>query len=333
MEQSRDRGIEASSLWHVAPGKLEIRPVKVAVPGPHQVRVRVRVCGVCAWDLLIFSGGYQRVRAFPFYFGHEGIGLIESVGPGVRRVSVGDRVALRQAAVIGEEGSGHMAEYALQSDAEVVPLPADGKPDEHWLVEPVACCVNALDLTRIRAGARVALVGSGFMGSIILQLLALSPVCRISVFELRPESLQYARSLEGRVPIDVHDLQADPDLDSLYGSFDVAIETAGVEPAFLLADRLVRKGGTFVVFSRQNRPFAFDFSSWHSRGITVLNASPASAPDFSSCFHQSVALMRAGRIDLSSLVTHVAQPQQAQGLFEDALSKKGGYIKGVIRWG
>jgi L-iditol 2-dehydrogenase len=324
--------MKARSLWHLAPKKLGLREITVAEPGPHQVRVRVAVCGVCSWDLLIFSGGYQDKRSFPFYFGHEGIGVVEKAGPGVTRVAVGDRVALRESSVIGAEGRGHMAEYALQSEAEVVPLPADKKPDEHWLVEPVACCVNAVDIARIRAGAYVALVGSGFMGSIILQLLALSPVSRIGVFELRSESLEYVRSLQSHAPIDLYDLRSTSDLDALCGSFDIVIETAGVEPAFMLANRLVRKGGTFVVFSRQRRPFNFDFSNWHSRGITVLNTSPAAAPDFTRCFYQSVLLMQSNRVDLAPLLTHVAQPEQAQTLYEDGLSKNNGYIKGVIRW-
>ncbi len=332
MGQSKDNPIKAKSLWYVASHKLDIRQINVADPGPHQVRVRVMVCGVCSWDLLIFSGGYQDTHAFPFYFGHEGIGVIEKVGPGVTRVTVGDRVALRQSAVIGAEGTGHMAEYALQSEAEVVPLPADGKPDEHWMIEPVACCVNSANLAPVRAGSRVALVGSGFMGGIILQLLALSPVSNISVFDPRPESLEYARSLQRGAPIAVHDNGANPDLSDLHGTFDMVIETAGAEPAFLLANKLVRKGGTFVVFSCQRRPFNFDFGNWHSRGITVLNTSPAAAPDFAGCFYQSLPLMASGRIDVAPLVTHVAPPEQAQALFEDGFSKQNGYIKGVIRW-
>ena len=111
------------------------------------------------------------------------------------------------------------------------------------------------------------------------------------------------------------------------------IETAGVEPAFLLADRLVHNGGTLVVFSRQQRPFSVDFAAWHSRGITVLNTSPASAPDFTRCFYQSVPLLQSGRIDLAALITHVAPPEGAQQLYADALSKANGYLKGVIRWG
>jgi threonine dehydrogenase-like Zn-dependent dehydrogenase len=110
------------------------------------------------------------------------------------------------------------------------------------------------------------------------------------------------------------------------------IETAAVESAFMLANRLVRKGGTFVVFSRQRSPFNFDFSNWHSRGITVLNTSPAAALDFTRCFYQSVPLMQSNRVDLAPLLTHVAPPEQAQSLYEDGLSKNNGYIKGVIRW-
>ena len=324
--------MKSRSLWHVAPHQLEIREINLPDPGPHQVLVRVTVCGVCTWDLLIFRGGYQRSREFPFYFGHEGIGVVEKIGSEVQRVAVGDRVALRESAVIGAIGSGHMAEFALQSESEVVPLPRDDRSDEHWMIEPAACCLNAVDLARIQAGDRVALVGSGFMGSIILQILAMSPVSSVHVFDMRRESLDYARSLSGRAPIEVHDLGPDPDVSALHGSFDVVIETAGAEKAFRLANALTRKGGTFVVFSRQYEPFVFDFADWHSRGLTVLNTSPAAAPDFTRCFHRCVPLITNGRIDLSGLVTHIAPPEQAQALYEDGLSKSNGYIKGVVRW-
>ena len=323
--------MKAKSLWYTKPRTVEVRDVEVGSPGPHEVLVKVAACGVCTWDLFIFSGGFQEYREFPFYFGHEGVGTIEAVGEGVSRVAVGDRVALRESAVIGANGRGHMAELALQSENEVIPLPKDGRVDELWMIEPVACCVNAVDLSRIQAGARVALVGCGFMGSIILQLLAMQPVSEIAVLELRPELLAYARSVTG-APITVYDLGEKPDFTKLRGTFDVVIETAAVEAAFTTANALTRKGGTLVIFSWQHHPFTFDFGDWHVRGITVLNASPAAAPDFTRCFHQSAALMAAGRVDLSPLVTHVARPEDAQPLYEHGLAKTDGYIKGVIRW-
>ncbi|TVR05537.1 MAG: hypothetical protein EA403_02430, partial [Spirochaetaceae bacterium] len=64
--------MKAKSLWYTEPRKVEVRDVEVGAPGPHEVLVRVAACGVCTWDLFIFSGGFQEYREFPFYFGHEG---------------------------------------------------------------------------------------------------------------------------------------------------------------------------------------------------------------------------------------------------------------------
>lgn len=323
--------MKAKSLWYVGAKQLEIREVSIPEPGPYEMLVRVEACGVCTWDLFIYSGGFQNLKPFPFYFGHEGVGIVEKTGPGVSKYREGDRVALRESREIGAEATGHMAEYAIQHEDAVIPLPAKISKPECWMIEPVACCVNGVDLAEIKPGMRVALVGSGFMGSIILQLLAVSPVSNISVFDLRPESLEYARGFSGKAPVDVYDLK-NADIAALHGSFDVVYETAAVEPAFRLANSLVRTGGTLAIFSWQHHPFEFDFGDWHVRGIRVLNTSPAAAPDFTACFHRSAALMERGVVDVAPLVTHVARPEDAAALYADGLSKENGYIKGVITW-
>ncbi len=323
--------MKAKSLWYVGERSIEIREVDIREPGPYEVLVRVEACGVCTWDLFIYSGGFQNLKPFPFYFGHEGVGIVEKTGPLVSKVKEGDRVALRESPVIGAESSGHMAEYAIQREDVLIPLPSSIERPETWMIEPVACCVNGIDLAAIKPGNRVALVGSGFMGSVILQLLAVSPAANVSVFDLRPESLDYARSIRSSVPIDVYDLR-DADTDALNGSFDLVYETAAVHPAFELANALVRTGGTLAIFSWQHHPFAFDFGDWHVRGITVLNTSPAAAPSFTDCFYRAGACMESGVVDIAPLVTHVARPEDAAALYEDGLSKRNGYIKGVITW-
>lgn len=325
--------MKVRSLWYTDTKRVELRNIDLPAPGPREALVRVDACGVCTWDLFIFSGGFQEQKKFPFYFGHEGVGHVESVGAGVTRVKPGDRVALRETPNIGSIGGGHMADYAIQDEAVLVPLPEDGLPPEHWMIEPVACCVNAVDLARVLPGMKVALVGSGFMGSILLQLLAISPAAEIAVFDMRPESLDYARSLGSQGPVQVYDLGDRSSVpESLYGSYDLVFEAAAVEPAFRLADRLVRNGGTLAIFSWHHHDILFDFGSWHVRGITVLNTSPGANPHFLDCFYQSVPLISGGRVELSPLVTHVGSPEEAQPLFESGLSKRDGYVKGVIRW-
>jgi L-iditol 2-dehydrogenase len=325
--------MKANSLWYSDVRKLEVRSIDVPAPGPGEVLVRVDACGVCTWDLFIFSGGFAAQKPFPFYFGHEGIGHVAAVGGGVTTFREGDRVALRETSRIGSPGGGHMAEYALQTQDVLIPLPEDETDPAHWMIEPAACCVNAVDLSQIRAGSRVALVGSGFMGSILLQLLALSPVSKISVFDLRSESLKYARSLSNGAPIEVVDLgEGDPMTAERTGTYDLVFEAAAVEPAFRLANSLVRKGGTLAIFSWHHHDIQFDFGDWHVRGIRVLNTSPSANPHFQDCFFQARELIAAGRINLAPLVTHIAPPEGAQALYEKGIAKTDGYVKGVIRW-
>ncbi|HUX50183.1 MAG TPA: alcohol dehydrogenase catalytic domain-containing protein [Spirochaetia bacterium] len=325
--------MKSKSLWYTTAKRVEVREIEIPSPGPGEALVRVDACGVCTWDLFIFSGGFSHTKPFPFYFGHEGIGHVAAVGPGVTRIRVGDRVALLSTADIGSIGGGHMAEYALQKQDVLVPIPEDRIPAEHWMIEPAACCVNAIDLAHIRAGARVALVGSGFMGSILLQLLAMSPVSKLTAFDLRPESIAYARSLNGGAAVEVVDLKSeDPLSGDRAGTYDLVFEAAAAEPAFRLANALVRTGGTIGIFSWHHHEITFDFGDWHVRGITVLNTSPAANPHFQDCFYQARELIAAGRIDLAPLVTHVDAAEGAQSLFEKGLGKTDGYVKGVIRW-
>ncbi len=272
------------------------------------------------------------MKEFPFYFGHEGVGTVAALGPGVTRFKTGDRVALRESSEIGAIGYGHMAEYAVQQEDVLVPLPRDARNPETWMIEPVACCVNALDLAPVKPGMRVALVGSGFMGSILLQLLAISPASSVCAFDVRKEALEYARSLQGEnSTLQVYDASREVD-HSLEGAFDIVFETAATEPAFRLANRLVKTGGTIGIFSWHHRDITFDFGDWHVRGLTVLNTSPAAAPDFTECFLRSVPLMESGRISLEPLVTHVGTPEEAPEIFQNGLRKTDGYMKGVIRW-
>lgn len=336
--------MKARSLWYTDVRKLEVREIDLPSLHANEALVRVEACGVCAWDLFIYSGGFQKQKPFPFYFGHEGIGRVVEVGPDVRRIKPGDRVALTETRQIGSIGGGHMAEYGIQNESSVIPLPDDGIPAEHWMIEPVSCCVNAMNLVHVKPGAKVALVGSGFMGGILLQLLAMSPVTQIDVFDTRKESLNYAARLGAAAPIRVFDVK-DLDIphagnrsgnsaaDPIYESYDIVFEAAAAEPAFRLANRLVRAGGTLAIFSWHHHDIKFDFGEWHVKGVTVLNTSPAAAsPHFHDCFYQSIPLITTGRIELADMVTHVASLDQAAPLFEKGITREDGYVKGVIRF-
>lgn len=325
--------MKARSLWYTGTRKLEVRPIEIPDPGPGEVLVELSACGICTWDLFIYSGRFQGHCPFPFYFGHEGVGRVIACGEGTS-IAENQRVALREASPVGKLGGGHMAEYAVHRADTLIRLPEDDVPDHEFMVEPAACCVNALNIAPVLPGQRVALVGAGYMGSILLQLFLDSPAKEIVVYERRSESLEYARSLSPNGPLRVVDSRVaeDDTLSADAGTFDLVAETTGVESGFRVADRLVRAGGRLVIFSWQHDPFLFDFGTWHERGLTVYNTSPIASWDFGRCYRQATELLHGRRIDQSRLVTHVGTLDQAAEIYEHGLAKTDGYIKGVIRF-
>ena len=72
------------------PGKLEVVERAIIEPAFGQVRIRVEACGVCHSDALAVEGGFPGLN-YPRVPGHEVIGKIEAIGPGVKGWKVGQR--------------------------------------------------------------------------------------------------------------------------------------------------------------------------------------------------------------------------------------------------
>ena len=81
---------KAAVAWEA--GKdLSIEDVEVAPPKAHEVRIQIYYTGVCHTDAYTLSGKDPE-GAFPIVLGHEGAGIVESVGEGVTNVKPGDNV-------------------------------------------------------------------------------------------------------------------------------------------------------------------------------------------------------------------------------------------------
>ena len=73
---------------------LQVGDVAVPVPGHGQVLVEIETSGLCHTDIHAAHGDWPIKPALPFVPGHEGVGLVERLGPGVKNLSEGDRVAV-----------------------------------------------------------------------------------------------------------------------------------------------------------------------------------------------------------------------------------------------
>src|SRR5689334_2902320 len=124
----------------IAPRTSEIVEEATPEPGPGEVLVDLKVCGVCASELHPWM---DERAGYPYRMGHEPAGVVRAVGPGVTRFKRGDRVTGLCTL--------SYADAAIIPERSLLPIP-DGVPFELALGEPLACLVNAQRRTPIELG-------------------------------------------------------------------------------------------------------------------------------------------------------------------------------------
>ncbi len=322
--------MKTEALWYLGERKLELRPVDLPDPEANEVLVEMEACGICGWDLLAYSGRFGKFHEYPFRAGHEGVGRIAKVGSLVRDLAVGRRVVCHELP-IGERGGGLMARHAVRTREKVTPIPDEPfRPAELWLVEPVACVVNGLLYAGIRPGDSVALVGAGYMGLLMLQLLRRTLAGRVTVFEPDPRRLELARTFGRGMGGWDYVPDGSTVLQDRARSYDVVLETAGIPATLELAFALAKPFAIIENFAWHHHRMDFDLDEWHTKGWRILNIQPQMNPSFDSLFPRTVALMAAGAVTNEGLLTHTEPVENARAAYEAGLDRTGGYIKGAI---
>src|SRR6266702_1389549 len=172
------------------PGKLKVVERAIIEPVFVQVRIRVEACGFCHSDALTVEGGFPGLT-FPRVPGHEVIGKIEAIGPGVQgwkggqRVGVGfmgghcghcencrrgDFVNCQNQPISGVHSDGGYAEMMIAQASGLAAIPDDLLPTE---AAPLLCAglttFNALRNSKARPGELVAIQGVGGLGHLGIQ--------------------------------------------------------------------------------------------------------------------------------------------------------------------
>ncbi len=181
------------------PAALRLEEVAEPRPGPGQVCVRVRACGVNFADSLITRGQYQVQPQPPFSPGFEVAGEVSELGDGVAGFQVGDRV-------IAMTPHGGYAEQVVVGASRCVAMPA-AMPDAHGAAFPVVFGTSHVALwhrARLRAGET--LVVHGASGGVGLTAVAIGKQlgARVIATASGPEKLEVARQHGADESIDSH---------------------------------------------------------------------------------------------------------------------------------
>ncbi len=310
--------------WIVSPRRSVVTTEPVPQPGIGQVLIRVLINGICASDVADWASAESAAR---LRLGHEPVGEVVAVGAGVRHIRSGDLVAGRV--------SPSLCDFALAEQGDLVVVPP-GLTPEQALGEPLGCVVEGVRRTKIDAGDRIAVVGTGFMGLCLLQLLRRTLSSQIVAVDSRADARAHALTHGADQAVDP--LAADVDAVSADGptdgrGFDVVFEASGSQAGLDLASRLVRSHGVVSILGYHQQVRNVDMQMWNGKAIDVVNAHVRDGARLRDSTRRGLDLAAAGRIDVGSLITHRYALDKVDEAFDALIHKPDGYIKAIIEIG
>ena len=314
-------------IYH-AYNDIRLEDIPVPACAVDELLIRVHGCGLCGSDILKIV---QQAPA-PVKLGHELTGTIVACGEGVAGFAVGQRVVVAHHVPCGvchycQHGNFSMcaafkasnidpcgfAEYvcvpASQVQQTTLALPESLSAEEGSFVEPLACCVRAVQRTPLRDGDSVVVVGLGSIGLLMVQALKgmaarAGQTVRVYGIDLLPERLRLAREMGADATFaasaDEQDLRRELAEQSGGRGVDAAIVTAPGARPFFTALASVRKGGTINLFAAHTGTVPIDLERLYQQELTLTStysASPAELP-------LALALLASRRVQVERLISH-----------------------------
>ena len=314
-------------------GDIRVADEPAPATAAGQTLLRVTAVGICGSDLHWWTEGSigDASLARPLVLGHEGAGVI-AAGP--RR---GERVAIDPAIpcetcracrdgyrnlcydirFAGHGGTdGMLREFMSWPTRLLHPLPDRVSDAAGALLEPLGVALHALDLGHVPFGGRVAVVGCGPIGLLLLQVLRAAGVATIAAVE----PLAHRREAAAGYGADqVVDPVAEPAADLAGFGADVAFEVAGSDAAVRLAMRSVRPGGRVVLAGIPDGDMTtFPASLARRKGLTI-----AMVRRMNEVYPRAIGLAARGAVALDPLVSRRAELDEVASAFAAAQRRTG----------
>lgn len=299
---------------------LEERPVP-ALRRPDDVILDVEACGICGTDLHILSTPPGHPATVGVILGHEFVGVVREVGPGVTSLRPGDRVVVAANVSCGQcawcrrglpnhcehfTTHGIFVDGGLASSVAVparscFPVAAHVPAHVAALAEPLSTVTNGVRLAGVFPGDTAAVIGAGPIGLMFTALLRLAGARVVAVEPAEPRAaLAQALGAEGVVnPRREDPVTAVREATDGLGA-DVVVDAVGSELSASLD--LVRKAGRIILFGMDAQARAEISQNRITRDELAILGAYVGRPE--EVFPVAVRLLEQGQVDFELLVTH-----------------------------
>jgi len=307
---------------------LVVEDVEDPRPGAGEILIEVKACGVCHTDLHLAAGEWSLPK-LPLILGHEVVGVVRGVGPGVSNFKEGDRAGIPwiystcgacefctsdreplcpAIVVTGFMVDGGYAEYAKASAEFAVPVP----PELTFVdAAPLYCAAltpyRALKISGARLGDTVAVWGLGGLGHYAVQIAKVIGA-RVVAVDIDSSKLEFARRLGADFAFDASREKVDEAIRSLGGAH-VVLNLAPAPQAVEQGFKALRRGGTLVLVGLPQGNFSLPILGSVAKGIRILTSAVGTRQDL----REVLALASAGKI---KTVAETCRLEEINSVFE-----------------
>jgi alcohol dehydrogenase len=322
---------------------------------PGDAVVRITTSTICGTDLHILKGDLPAVTDGRI-LGHEGIGVVEQVGPGVSEFHVGDKVIISCVSaclkcdfckrgmyshcrhggwILGYTIDGTQAEYVRipHADGSLYPFPADADEEAMVMLSdilPTGFECGVLN-GQVKPGDTVAIVGAGPVGLAVLLTAQFYSPAAIFMIDLDDKRLAVARKFGATDLINSGDGRAAQHVMDLTkgAGVDVAIEAVGIPATFAICQEIVAAGGHIANVGVHGKPVELHLEKLWDRNISITTrlVDTVTTP-------MLLKVVRSGKLQPAQLVTHrfaMSDIMKAYDTFANAAEE--GALKVVLTTG
>lgn len=329
-----------------AKARVELVDVPDPVPGPAEVLVRIRQCGICGSDLHVYRGEWS----IETKVGHEICGVVERRGEGATRLAEGTRVCAEcfshcgkcRSCVAGDynlcesilflpglEHSG-LAEKAVLPAHALFRVPESFSDAEAMMLEPLAVAFRAVSRAGVGPEARVGIIGAGTIGLLCAAAARAAGASRIVIAARHAHQAALATKLGADDAVLVGQKDYTQAMRES-GGLDAVIDAAASGTSFSAALSVARNHGRVVLVGGITRPMLVSLSPLQKRELKVTGSECYGLTKGKPDFAHAIELIQSGRVNAGRLVTHTVPFENVDEAFRTASDKSTGSIKVAVR--